>query len=314
MKIAILCPKSEFIEKQREQMASFGEVVYTESREEYLLEDLKKLAEGAVILGADPDNLGGFEKAKERLTELMEILPELKGVALASTSYSWIDLDYCRKRSIVVTNVPHYSTESVAEHVLGLLISLAKKIIISDRRTQKGKYKLDMGFELKGKTLGIIGLGDIGLRVAELGNGIGMKVIAYNRSSKQVANVQMKPLSEVLAESDAISINVALNDETRDLISKEELSKVKDCVIIVNLAPREVVNEEAMAEALKSRKVASYAFEGEDLESGPLADVETAIGLKPFAWYTKEALDRAAEIWTKSILSIAKGNPVNVVS
>jgi len=314
MKVAILCPKLEFTEKQRGQLASLGEVVYTDSREEYSLGKLKEIAVEAEIIGADPDNLGGFEKAKERLTELMESLPELKGVALSSTSYSWIDLDYCRKRSIVVTNVPHYSTESVAEHVLGLLISLAKKIIISDRRTQKGKYKLDMGFELKGKTLGVIGLGDIGSRVAELGNGIGMNVIAYNRSPKQAVNVQMRPLSEVLAESDAISINVALNDETRDLISKEELSKVKDGVIIVNLAPREVVDEEAMAEVLKSGTVALYAFEGEDLESGPLADIETAIALKPFAWYTKEALDRAAEIWTKSILSIAKGNPVNVVS
>ncbi len=314
MKVAILCPKSEFTRKQQEKLSSLGEVVYTESREEYPLEELKKLSEGSEILGADPDNLGGFEKAKERLTELMESLPELKGVALASTSYSWIDLDYCRERSIVVTNVPHYSTESVAEHVLGVLICLAKKIIISDRRTQKGEYRLDMGFELKGKTLGIIGLGDIGSRVTELANGIGMNVLAYNRSPKQMNNVQMKSLDEVLSESDAISINVALNGETHHLISEEELSKLKEGVIIANLAVREIVDESAMAEVLKSGRVASYAFEGEDLGTGPLADIETAIALKPFAWYTREALDRAAEIWTKSILSIAKGNPVNKVS
>jgi len=279
------------------------------------MDELIKLAKGSEILAADPDNLGGFEKAQEgRLTELMESLTHFKGVALSTTSFSWIDLDYCRKRNIVVTNVPYYSTESVAEHVLVLLICLAKKVILTDRRTQQGKYKLDMGFELKDKTLGVIGLGHIGSRVAELGNAVGMKIIAYNRAPKQKENVEMKSLDKVLAESDTLSINLAHNKETHHFISKKELSKMKDGVIIVNLATREIVDEKAMANALKSGKVASYAYEGEDLESGPLSKVETAIGLKGFAWYTKEALDRATEIWTKSIISIAKGKPVNVVT
>lgn len=314
MKITILVPKTEFTKEQQQKVSELGEVVYTDSRREYSMEEFIGLAKDSEILGADPDNLGGFEKAKERLTQLMETLPNLKGVALTSTSFSWIDLDYCRKRNIVVTNVPHYSTESVAEHALGLLICLAKKIILTDRRTQKGEYKLDMSFELKGKTLGIIGLGDIGSRAVELGHAIGMKVIAYNRTPKQKENVEMKSLDEVLAESDAISIHLAHNDETNHFISTEQLDKMKDGVIIVNLASREIVNEQAMAEALKSGKVASYAYEGEDLESGPLSNIETAIGLKPFAWYTREAMDRAAEIFTNSITSIAKGNPINVVS
>jgi len=314
MKITILCPKTEFTKEQQKKLSLLGKVVYTESRKEYPPGQLIKLAKGSEIIGADPDNLGGFEKAKERLTKLMESLPKLKGVALASTSFSWIDLNYCKKRNVIVTNVPHYSTESVAEHVLGPMICLAKKIIISDRRTQKGKYKLDMGFELKGKTLGVIGLGDIGSRVAELGNGIGMNVIAYNRSEKEQKNITLKSLDKVLVESDVISINVALNKDTEELISEKELNKVKNGVIIVNLATREIVDEKAMAKALKSKKVASYAFEGEDLQSGPLADIETAIPLKPFAWYTKEALDRAAEIWTKSIISIVKNKPVNRIA
>jgi len=313
MKITIFVPKTEFTEEQQNQLAGLGETVYTDSRREYPVEELIKLAEGSEILGADPDNLGGFEKAKDQLTQLMESLPNLKGVALASTSFSWIDLDYCHKRNIVVTNVPHYSTESVAEHVLALFICLAKKIILTDRRTQKGKYKLDMGFELKEKTLGIIGLGNIGSRVAELGHAIGMRIIAYNRTPKQKENVKMKSLDEVLTQSDAISVNLAHNKETHNFISEKEINKMKDGVIIVNLATREIVDEEAMAEALKSGKVASYAYEGEDLESGPLSNIETAIGLKPHAWYTREALNRAMEIWTNSITSIAKRSPINVV-
>ncbi|OQX50823.1 hypothetical protein B5M47_02900, partial [candidate division CPR3 bacterium 4484_211] len=160
MKITILAPKTEFNEEQQKRLSQLGEIVYTDSRREYPIEELIKLAKDSEILAADPDNLGGFEKAQEgRFTQLMESLPNLKGVALATTSFSWIDLDYCKKREIVVTNVPYYSAESVAEHVLALLICLAKKIILTDRRTQQGKYKLDMGFELKGKTLGVIGLG-----------------------------------------------------------------------------------------------------------------------------------------------------------
>lgn len=129
----------------------------------------------------------------------MESLPNLKGVCLSTTSFGWIDLDYCKKRHLPVSNIPGYSRESVAEHALALLLCLAKRIIVSDRRTQKGQYKMEKGFELKGKTLGIIGLGSIGSRIAELGLAIGMRVIAYNRSPKSMPGVEMKTLAEVLS-------------------------------------------------------------------------------------------------------------------
>ena len=315
MKIAILSQKSDFSEEQQKQLLELGEVVYMESTEECPIEELIEWAAGAEVLAVDPTtNLGGYEKAQDgRLTKLMESLPDLKGVALGTTSFGWIDLEYCRKRNIAVTNVPFYSTEAVAEHVIGLLISLAKQIILTDRRTQKGRYEMEMGFELKGKTLGVIGLGHIGSRVAELGNAIGMKVIAWNRTPKEIENVEMKSLVEVLAGADAISINLADSAETRGFISEKELAKMKPGVIVVNLASSEIVDEEAMAKALQSQKVAAYAFEGEDLESGPLAGIETAIGLKGFGWFTREALEQAMEIWTKNIVSIAKNSPADRV-
>lgn len=195
--------------------------------------------------------------------------------------------------------------------MLGLLLALAKKIIVSDRRNQAGKYKLDLGVELKGKTLGVIGLGHIGSRVAELGLALDMKIVAYNRTPKTATTAGMKSLNQVLAEADMISINLAANDETKNFISREQIDKMKPGMMIVNLANRKIVDETAIAAALKSKRVAAYAYEGEDLDSGPLAKIETAIGLKPFAWYTKEALANAAEIWTESILSLAKGKPIN---
>ncbi|KKT77659.1 MAG: Lactate dehydrogenase-like protein oxidoreductase [Microgenomates group bacterium GW2011_GWA1_Microgenomates_45_10] len=314
MKIAVFNPENEFIPENKRALARLGRVVYTQTREELPLPKLIKLAADADILMVDPDNLGSFEKGKENLKTVIAALPNVKTLALSTTSYGWVDLGYCRKRGVKVCNIPGYSRESVAEHTIALLLCLAKRILITDRQTQKGEYKLERGFELYGKTLGIIGLGSIGSRVAQLGQGIGMKVIAYNRSPKIQAGVQMKSLGKLLRESDAISLNVKDCDQTIGMIGSGELAKMKDGVIIVNTAGREVVDEEAMAKALKFGKIYGYAFEAEDLESGPLARIENAIGLKGFGWYTNEALANLQKIWVQNVLAAASGHPQNIVT
>lgn len=313
MKIVIFNPKSSFTSEQKKQLSSFGEVIYAKTREELPVPKLLEMARGAEIIGVDPDPLGGFEKAKEKLTKIMESLPNLRGVCLSTTSFGWVDLDYCKKRKIPVSNVPGYSRESVAEHALALLLCLAKRIIVSDRKTQKGEYKLEMGFELKGKTLGVIGLGNIGGRLAELGQGIGMKVIAYNRTAKKMKGVEMKSLDQVLKESDAISLHTTHEEANNKMIGEKEIAKMKKGAIVVNTVDRELVDEVAMARTLKSGKVYAYAYEGEDLVHTPLAKLENAIGIKGFAWYTKEALDNLYRIWIENLSALAKGNPQNLV-
>ena len=181
-------------------------------------------------------------------------------------------------------------------------------------RIQKGKYCLEEGFEIRGKTLGVIGLGHIGVRVAELGLAVGMKVIAWNRTSRRKKGVEMVSLRKVLAESDAISLNLAENEETKGILSKDNIAKLKKGVIVVNTADRSLVDEKAMAKALRSRKVDTYVLEGEDLCSPPLGGIENAILFKGFGWYTKEALERNKEIWIKNVEALAKGKPQNVVN
>lgn len=313
MKIVIFNPKSSFTSDQQKQLSRFGEVLYTKTREALPVAKLLEMAKGAEIIGVDPDPLGGFEKAKEKLTIIMKSLLNLKGVCLSTTSFGWVDLDYCKKRKIPVSNIPGYSRESVAEHALALLLCLAKRIIVSDRKTQKGEYKLEMGFELKGKTLGIIGLGNIGSRVAELAQGIGMKVIAYNRSSRKIKGIAMKSLNEVLKESDAISLHTTHEKANNEMIGAKEIAKMKKGVIIVNTVDRELVDEKAMANAIKSGKVYSYGYEAEDLVHTPLAKLENAIGIKGFAWYTKEALENLYKIWIENLSALAKGKPQNRV-
>ncbi|KKR72444.1 MAG: D-3-phosphoglycerate dehydrogenase [Microgenomates group bacterium GW2011_GWC1_41_8] len=313
MKIAIFNPKNEFTKEQQIKLSQLGEVVYTKTRDELPLNKLLEMAKNADILGVDPDPLGGFEKAKKVLTKIAESLPNLKGVALSTTAYGWIDVTYFKKRNIPVSNIPGYSRESVAEHAFALLLCLAKRIIISDRKTQKGNYELEMGFELKEKTLGIIGLGNIGSRVSEIGKCFGMRVIAYNKSKKRMKGVTMKSLDGVLRNSDALSLHVTDNPGNKKMISKKEIDKMKERVIIVNTVDRAIVDEKAMANAIKSGKVGGYAYEAEDLEHTPLAKIENAIGLKGFGWYTKDALENLFEIWAENIISVAKGKPIHVI-
>ncbi len=313
MKIVIFNPKDSFTFEQQKQLSSLGEVVYTKTRDELPVDKLLEMAKGAEIVGVDPDPLGGFEKSKEKLTKVMESLPNLKGVCLSTTSFGWVDLDYAKKRKISVSNVPGYSKESVAEHAIAMLLGIAKRIFISDRRTQKGKYFLDQGFELRGKTLGIIGLGSIGSAAAELGKGIGMNVVAYNRTPMKMEGVRMVSLNELLKVSDAISLHSTHEESNNNMIGKNEIAKMKKGVIIVNTVDRELVDEKAMAQALKSGKVDSYGYEGEDLVHTPLAKLENTIGLKAFAWYTKEALDNLYKIWVSNLVALAKGKPQNRV-
>lgn len=313
MKLTILNPEIDFTPKQVERLRHLGTVSFVSDRKPLPIKDLLQKAQRADVLAADPDPLGGFEKARPVLTKLMEAAPNLKGVCLSTTSFGWIDLDYCKKRGLPVSNVPGYSRESVAEHTLALLLNLAKRILVTDRKTQRGQYELGMGFELLGKTLGIIGLGSIGSRVAELGLGIGMKVIAFNRTPKKMAGVKMVDLKMLLATADAISLHITHEEANAGLIGPEEIGLMKKGVMVVNTVDRELIDEVAMAEALKAGKVYGYAYEGEDLVNTPLAEVENAIGIKGFGWYTKEALENLYQIFVENIVAMAKGKPQNRV-
>ena len=314
MKIAIFLAQSRFTSEQQKKLADLGQVVYVKDKKELSFDEILKFTEGSNIIVPDPTPFGGFEKAKPILMKLIESLPSLKGICLSTTSFGWIDLDYCKKRNLPVSNVPGYSKESVAEHALALLFCLAKKIIVLDRKTREGKYLSETGTELKGKTLGIIGLGSIGSRVAELAIGVGMKAIANDVFSKNMKGVEMKSLDEVLTEADFISLHTTHEDKNKNLINKNQITKMKEGVIIVNTVDRDLVNEQDMAEALKSGKVSSYAYEAEDLENTPLAKLDNAVGLKGFAYYTKEALANLFQIVTDNILALAKGTPQNRVA
>jgi phosphoglycerate dehydrogenase-like enzyme len=313
MKISVLTPKSEFTKTQQNTLSNLGEVVYTDSRREYPTKELIQLISGSDILAIDPDNLGGFEIAPKRLLQIFKQTPTLRGLALSTTSYGYFDRKYCQDRGIKVTNVPHYSTQSVAELAISMLLGCAKHIFRTDRETQRGEYHLHMGQEVSGKTLGIIGLGSIGQKTAEIAKGLGMKVFAWNRSKKTIKGIRSVSLSRLLSESDIISLHLADTPETVEFFGAKQLIQCKRGVIIINVSSRDLVNEKDMAKILKSGQVASYMLEAEGFDNSPLSGLENVYMFKGFGWYTKEAIARNKEIWVKNIVSMVKGSPLNLV-
>ena len=303
--ISILCPKEEFTIEQLQKLEFLNNVSYADSKSG--LENQVKVSKDTEILGFYPDLYG--KHASRILLEILESCPNIKGVALNAVNIDCVDKQYCQERGIAISVVPDCTTEAVAEHILALLLCASKRIIINDRRTYRRRYQPELGQELRGKMLGVIGLGPIGERVAKLGQGIGMSVIAYNEPITRMEHVARGTIGEVLYRADAVVINLALNEETKGLLSKERINNSKEGVIIINMANRLLVNEKALAEALKSGQVSQYVFEAQSIKGSPFDDIETALVFKPFASFTKESMQRSIDWWASNIKGLARGAP-----
>jgi len=313
-KIVVLQPKSEFNGDLQYRLGYSGEVEYVDSVREYSVEELIHLAKKADILAFNPDRMGGIEKVSSRLQELLEGIPNLKGLALNTWRTDYINKDYLKERKIVVSNTPNYYVEAIATQAVALLLGCARRIFLADRRTQKRKYRLELGREPRSLAVGIVGLGHVGERVAELCKGLGMSVSAYNRTPKRIENVRRADIDEILRGSDVIVLCLSTNEETIGFLSKERIPRIKNGAIVINMSDKKLVNEKAMADSLKSGKIDQYAYETESTHKSPLEGIETALAFKPFGGYTREALGRNREVWVRNIEDLSRGKPTNMVS
>ncbi|MDP3940848.1 MAG: hydroxyacid dehydrogenase [bacterium] len=184
--------------------------------------------------------------------ELLSQLPDISLITTRSTGFDHIDLEYCREKKITVCNVPEYGANTVAEHTFALILALSRKIIPSAERTRQGNFSLDglRGFDLYGKTFGVVGLGHIGKAAVRIAKGFGMNVIVFSRSpdahlADELA-VRFVDLPTLLSESDVISLHVPLTRETRHLINKENILHCKKGSILINTARGGVVDTEAV--------------------------------------------------------------------
>jgi D-3-phosphoglycerate dehydrogenase len=186
-----------------------------------------------------------------------------------------IDVAYCTQRGIPVTNIPDYCLIEVAEHALAQLLAMARKIAFYHYETQSGRYQLQSGATLRrieGQTLGIVGLGNIGRKLAEKALGLGLKVIAYSRSRKDpLPNVEFVELDELLARSDYISLHVPMTPETKHLIGAAQLAKLKPTAYLINTARGGLIDHAALAAALDQGQLAGAALDVQDPEPPDLS-------------------------------------------
>ena len=273
------------------------------------------------------ERIGDAEMALTNKTELgraqLAAAPKLKYVGVLATGYNVVDVAAARELGITVTNVPAYSTDSVAQLTIALLLEICHHAGEHNRAVQAGRWTNSPDYcfwdtpliELAGKTMGIIGYGRIGRRVAELARCLGMKVVAWTRTPRDPECVS---LDELLRVSDVISLHCPLFPETRGLINRETIAKMKDGAILLNTSRGPLIDDQALSEALKSGKL--YAAGADVAAVEPIAADNPLLGLPNMiltphiAWATLEARTRLLDIAAKNAQAFLWGEPVNVVS
>lgn len=307
MKIYITYKKDRFTKEQIKNLQAVGETIFLEDffdldNAPYLKEDEEK------ILVVDPDWYNWDINANH-----LSKIKNLKGVCLATTAFDWIDLKYCKENNIIVTNIPKYSTDSVAEYAIFLMMALAKKFPMQLKKDYKMEYSKSMlTTEIRNKTLGIIGLGTIGSKIAEIGSSLGMNVIYWNRTKKD-CNYKSVDLETIFTTADFIIPTFATNEETKKLISDDLINKMNNNSLInVINNPKEIYNHELLIKRAEEGQI-SYAFEIYD-DGKKMYDYKGNImATAPYAFYTKESIERLLEIWTQNTISVANDLPKNVV-
>ncbi len=315
MKIAIL-NKSFLKNKHLDALRALGDLAIYENTdtEEKAIERLK----GVGIAIADCYNAPLNKKVLER-TDTLKLL------AINSTGYDLVDVAAAKAKGIHVANVPGFSTEAVAEHAIALMLAVSKKIPAGDAAMRQAPFQIDpenqehlkyLCFDLAGKTLGVVGLGNIGSRVVKIGQGFDMKVLAYNRSQKNVEGVKQVSLNELLKESDIVSLHLPLSPETENIITAERLQMMKPTAILINTAPGKCVDESALISALQSHKIAGAGLDTivDWSASNPLLKLDNVVLSPHSAFFTEEALENCADIIVANVKAFVEGKAVNIVN
>jgi glycerate dehydrogenase len=258
---------------------------------------------------------------------IIKSLPKLKYIGVLATGYNVVDTVAAKNAGIVVTNIPAYSTASVAQMVFSHILNFVQNVGVHAQSVAAGEWVASIDFaywktpqtELAGKTLGIIGFGQIGQAVAKIGLALGMKVIFNNRSQKQTKlKATQVDLKTLLSESDFISINCPLTPENAGFINKETIEKMKPTAFLINTGRGTLINEQDLANALNSGKIAGAGLDVLTVEpaskSNPLPFAKNCFITPHIAWATFEARTRLMNIATENLKSFINGNPQNVVN
>ena len=239
--------------------------------------------------------------------DFFEACPNVKMLSIAFTGLDHIDLEECERRGILVNNAAGYSTEAVAEETICMMIGLYRHIIENDKITRSRKgIPMSPGREIAGKTIGVVGLGAIGQRVVKLAQAFGCKVLAWNRTPKDIEGVALVDKETLFKESDIVTLHIALNNETRNFVSSKEINLMKESAIIINAARGPVVNANDLADALKNGRIAGAALDVYDTEppipeSNPLLLAPNTMLLPHIGFATEEAFELRLGIVVRNV-------------
>ena len=261
--------------------------------------------------------------------ETINELPQLKYVGVLATGYNIVDTSAAKRRNIIVTNVPSYSTMSVAQLTFALLLELCHHVQKHSDSVMEGKWAESVDFcnwdfpliELSGKTLGIIGFGNIGKKVADIATVFGMNIIAASRhetDQSERKNFRWAEINEVLAQADIVSIHCPLLPETKGLINADSLKRMKRSAFLLNTSRGPVVVEPDLADALNNGIIACAAIDVLSIEpplkDNPLFKAKNCLITPHIAWATKEARGRLMDIAVNNLAAFINGKRVNVVN
>ncbi len=256
----------------------------------------------------------------------LRLAKKLKYIGLFATGYNNIDIDYCRTHGITVCNAGSYSTDAVAQQTFALILEHFNNTARYNDYVQDGKWKRSPTFspfvfplnELSGKTIGIVGLGAIGQRVAGIAQAFGMKVVAFNRSKRDIAGVRQVGFDELLQTSDIVTVHCPLNADSERMFNKETFGKMKKGAVFVNTARGGVVVEDDLKEVLVSGRLGGACIDVLTVE--PMVEDCVLMGVKNciitphIAWAPLETRQRLMGIVCDNIRSFLNGTPQNVVS
>jgi len=254
-------------------------------------------------------------------------LPRLKYIGVLATGYNIVNTAAARERDILVTNVPTYGTRSVAQHTFALLLELTQHAGHHAQTVRDGRWTKSSDFcywdfplvELDGLTMGIVGYGRIGKAVAELAAAFGMKVLATSATPKHApANIQFTDLATLFRQSDVISLHCPLTPQTKNLLNKERLGLMKPTAFLLNTSRGALIDEQALADALNSGRIAGAAVDVLSVEpppaENPLLRAKNCLVTPHIAWATRAARARLMQIAIANVRAFIAGEPENVVN
>lgn len=263
----------------------------------------------------------GFLAGLDFITKrVLDECPNLKVISRYGVGYDRVDIAASTEKGIIVTNTPGANSEAVGELTFALLLSVARNIPALDQKTKEGQWVRSTGMELKGKTIGILGLGAIGKVVARCAKGFEMKVMAYdpyidlNYCAEQ--DIKCGTLDEIIESADVISLHLPLNENTKHLINTESIAKMKNGVIIINASRGGIIDEEAALDALRSGKLGGMgldAFEIEPPVGSPLLSFSNVVATPHTGAHTEESSTKMADMAVDTLIAVLTGEECSYI-